>query len=106
VRSHIDGQSPNGVLNLLGNAWEWVDARTFPGKAQIDNLSTESWARDLRPPLSADEAYMQIRGGSFSFLTGARVEDLPQLVYDFAVLPARVGRPEVGFRCAKDAVLQ
>src|SRR5581483_10462578 len=87
VRSHMEGQSPYGILNLVGNAWEWVDARAFPGKAQIDNLAAESWARALHPPLSTDEAYMQIRGGSFSFLTGARAEDLPQLVYDFAILP-------------------
>lgn len=102
VQSHTDGKSPYGVLNLIGNVWEWVDARTFPGKAQIDSLSAESWARALRPPLSPDEPYMQIRGGSFSLLASARAEDLPQLVYDFAVLPARARRPEVGFRCAKD----
>ena len=103
VRSHIDGQSPYGVLNLIGNAWEWVDARVSPGKAQIDNLSAESWARALRPPLSADEPYVQIRGGSFSVLPGAKADALPQLVYDFAILPARAGRPEVGFRCVRDA---
>jgi len=102
VRSHLDGKSPYGVLNIIGNVWEWVDAPVSPGNAQMKNLAAESWARALDPPLSLSESYMQIRGGSYSFLSGARVEDLPQVVYDYAILPARVGRPEVGFRCVKD----
>lgn len=104
VRSHSGGASPFGVLNLIGNAWEWVDAPAVPGKEQVESLMKESWARALRPPLSSDEAFMQIRGGSYSFLTDAQPKDIPQLVYDFAILPARAHRPEVGFRCAKDAI--
>jgi formylglycine-generating enzyme required for sulfatase activity len=105
VRSHLDGKSPYGVLNLIGNVWEWVDAPVSPGKAQMKNLAGESWARALDPPLSLTESYMQIRGGSYSFLSGARVEDLPQVVYDYAILPVRIGRPEVGFRCVKDVAI-
>jgi formylglycine-generating enzyme required for sulfatase activity len=104
VRSHPDGRSPYGVFNMIGNVWEWVDAPAFPSKAQMSSLAAESWARALKPPLSLSETYTQIRGGSYSFLSGARSEDLPQLVYDYAILPARVGRPEVGFRCVKDVV--
>jgi formylglycine-generating enzyme required for sulfatase activity len=103
VSSHPEGRSPYGVLNQVGNVWEWVDAPVMPDQAQIRNLSSEPWAKILRPALSRQEKYTQIRGGSFSFLSEARLEDLPQLVSDFAVLPARVGRPEVGFRCARDA---
>lgn len=103
VGSHPEGRSPYGVLNVVGNVWEWVDATKAPDEAQVRNLSSEPWAKALHPPLSLDEKYMQIRGGSFSFLSEARLQDLPQVVSDFAILPARVGRPEVGFRCAKDA---
>ena len=103
VGSHPEGRSPYGVLNLVGNVWEWIDAPVMPDEAAMRNLLSERWAKTLRPPLGPQEKYTQIRGGSFSFLSDARPQDLPQVVSDFAILPARVGRPEVGFRCARDA---
>jgi formylglycine-generating enzyme required for sulfatase activity len=102
VISHSDGQTPYGALNMLGNVWEWVDKPETPSEDQYANLWKQTWGRQLQPPLSRDEPYRQIKGGCFLFLSTSKLADLPSLVYDSAVLPIRVGRPEVGFRCARD----
>ncbi len=103
VDSFPAGASPYGALNMVGNVWEWVDTPAFPSPRAYQFLLKEPWARQLLPALSPSEEYKQIRGGSYSFLEQSPVSDLPSLVNDYGVLPARVGRPEVGFRCAKDA---
>jgi serine/threonine-protein kinase len=102
VSSHPDGKSPYGALNMVGNVYEWVDETDTPDDAQYAYLRKRDWVRHLRPALRRDEAYKQIRGGSYSFLGGYKLSDLPSLIYDSSVLPIRVARPEVGFRCAKD----
>ena len=99
VDSYPQGASPYGVLNLLGNVWEWVDERERPDESTLKQLANQDWARKLKPPPRLDETYVQIRGGSY---LANRPEDLAALVYGSALLPSRVRRPDVGFRCVKD----
>jgi serine/threonine-protein kinase len=99
VTSYREGASPYGVVNLVGNVWEWVDAREQPDAGTLKQLHSLNQVQELRPALSAEEAFVQIRGGSF---LGSKLEEPERLVYGSALLPGRVRLPDVGFRCAKD----
>jgi serine/threonine-protein kinase len=102
VDSRADGASPYGVLNLVGNVWEWVDAHGQPDKEQVRRLHDDF--KSFHPPISADEPFVQIRGGSYRYPTpkSLPLEQWPALTSDFGYLPARLARPDVGFRCAMD----
>jgi formylglycine-generating enzyme required for sulfatase activity len=83
---------------MLGNVWEWVDhpARLEPNEfQQFAKLHPE-----LAPPLSPEEPAYRIRGGSFQVFLPR--EDRKRLAYEFAVMPARLKGPDLGFRCARD----
>ncbi len=90
VESNLNGASPYGAINMLGNVWEWV-SKAEPLEA--DDLREYV----LNPPVTADERAFQIRGGSFQ-----QALDLHQAVWDFAVAPTRLKRADIGFRCARD----
>jgi formylglycine-generating enzyme required for sulfatase activity len=99
VESFERGASPYGALHMVGNVWEWTSE---PARAP-DNDQFERFARmfrELRPPLSRDEAFFQVRGGSFRF--APRPEEAGRLCSDFSPMPARVRRADIGFRCAKN----
>jgi serine/threonine-protein kinase len=98
VESHLDGASPYGALNLVGNVWEWINEPAKPDPRQIANLRKQFLY--LKPPLQSTEIYMQIRGGSFR--DPIRPEDLPNFVWDFSAFPARAAAPEIGFRCVRN----
>ena len=88
VGSFRDGAGPSGVLDMAGNAWEWV--ADYYG-AEYDPDAT------IAPRGPATGVYRVIRGGSWatpSFLERAamRSQGLP----DQRSL-------ELGFRCAEDA---
>jgi len=100
VVSNLEGASPYKVLNLIGNVWEWVDEPAKPEAEHIANLKRQ--LKHLKPPLRADEPYMEIRGGSYQDMI--RPADLPTLVWDFGAFPARAAGPEIGFRCVKDVL--
>jgi serine/threonine-protein kinase len=96
VTSHPEGASPYGALNMLGNAWEWVDARTpAPSDAEFSRYATTF---KLTPALSPSEPFYQIRGGSYRYF----VQNVAALLYDSSPAPARARKPDIGFRCARD----
>jgi formylglycine-generating enzyme required for sulfatase activity len=82
VGSHPGGNSPEGIVDLAGNVWEWT--------ATADVLHPDSRGRGGAP------AYV-VRGGGWSdtdprnLTAGRRAKDRPQW---------RLA--DLGFRCAKD----
>ena len=100
VGSHSAAASPFGALNFLGNAWEWV---ATPASAPRDDAEFARYAQqyfgNLTPPLSRDEPWYQIRGGSYA---DPPADQAARLVWDFVSFPARARQNDVGFRCAAD----
>ena len=90
VASFSEGASPSGALNMLGNVWEWVDELKTPSPQALQHF-----AAILKPPPTAAEPWYVIRGGSFN----ERLSDA--YLWDFATVPARFHRKDIGFRCAK-----
>jgi len=93
------GASPCGALNMVGNAWEWVNTPATPPQG-TDFVAYEKMFKDLSPALSPAEAFFQVRGGSFRFYVPAG--ETPALVHDSSSIPARARKPDIGFRCARD----
>ena len=52
ARDGVDGETPNGVRQLIGNVWEWVDAQFYP-------------AAERGVSVLLDQAMAEIRGGAF-----------------------------------------
>jgi serine/threonine-protein kinase len=95
------GKSPYGALNLLGNAWEWVDDVAPAPKGKYFREYQEIWFPHLVPPLSATEPFYHARGGAYDFFLP--VDKTPDLLSDpGSPLPARARKKDVGFRCAMD----
>jgi formylglycine-generating enzyme required for sulfatase activity len=92
VDSFQGGESPWHVLNLVGNAWEFVDQFQTPSEGAL-----KAFRKLLQPPPTATEPWYTVRGGSF------RQPSLGSLIYDWAAVPARYHSDDIGFRCAKDA---
>ncbi len=92
VDSFPQGASPYGVLQMAGNAWEFVDELITPSAGAL-----QSFAKLLSPPPAADEPWYTIHGGAF---------DIPLVenaAFEWSAVPARFRAPDIGFRCAKDA---
>ena len=85
VRSLSAGNTPNGVRQLVGNVWEWVDAQFYP--------NAESGVSIL-----LDQTMGEIRGGAFD-----------TYFHSQATCQFRTGQPllfrglNVGFRCCVSA---
>ena len=85
------GASPYGVLQMAGNAWEFVAERVTPSDQAL-----QIFAELLDPPPRRDEDWFTIRGGSY-------FEPLPKNVtYEWGAVPARYRGVNIGFRCVKD----
>jgi formylglycine-generating enzyme required for sulfatase activity len=100
AESNLPGASPCGALNMVGNVWEWVNTPAAPPQGGEFAAYREMF-RDLTPALSPAEPYYQVRGGSYRFYIP--LEQAPALVHDSSPVPARARKPDIGFRCAKDA---
>ena len=81
VDSFITGNTPNGVGQLVGNVWEWVDTQFYPNSEEGISVYL-------------DEAMAEIRGGAFD-----------TYFHSQATCQFRTGHPllfrgpNVGFRC-------
>jgi formylglycine-generating enzyme required for sulfatase activity len=86
VGSYPQGASLAGVVDMIGNAWEWVadEFSLYPG-------NTES-----TPELDPAVTYRVIRGGAYD---GNKVNDATYRGF----LDGSQPYPKVGFRCAKSA---
>lgn len=92
VSSFPNGKSPFGALNMCGNVWEWVNAYS---KLEPDEVSAIQAHLALVPPLTRQDHFYKIKGGAYTYKLSA------DLISDFASMPAKVGFPDIGFRCAK-----
>jgi serine/threonine-protein kinase len=88
VADFAGGASPYGALNMLGNAWEWVDQATAPSDDTLASFKGSNF--------SANEPWYNIRGLSF------RAPWKDTGLSDKATIPARLTAPDIGFRCVKD----
>jgi eukaryotic-like serine/threonine-protein kinase len=85
------GASPYGVLQMAGNAWEFVDELITPSGGAM-----QAFAKIMSPPPTADEPWYTIRGGAF---------DIPLVenaAFEWSAVPARFRAPNIGFRCVKN----
>jgi len=90
VTSFENSQSPSGVLNMAGNVWEFVDEPRKPSPEAVANFRSL-----LSPPVTADEPWYVMMGGSFDM-------PLPKNVtFELASVPGRFKANDIGFRCVK-----
>ncbi len=87
------GASPYGALQMIGNAWEWVNDPRSPTDEEV-----ESYTHRMHPPLASDELWFAVRGGGFDYS-----QLTPLLVWDAKSAPERWLSDDIGFRCVKDA---
>jgi formylglycine-generating enzyme required for sulfatase activity len=91
VSDFPSGASPFGALQMVGNAWEFVDQQRPPSPQALKGFPT------LKPPPSAEEPWYMIRGQSY----GEPLLDA--VMWDSAPVPARWKNIYIGFRCVKNA---
>ena len=92
VNSFAGGASPFHAVNMVGNAWEFVDRLQTPSGGALDAFS-----RLLQPPPTANEPWYTIRGGAYN----TNLTD--NILWDSGTVPARFHAGNIGFRCARDA---
>ncbi len=98
VNSYSAGASPYGVLNMVGNVWEWTATISPIPPGQFDQY--RQGFPDLKPPVSETDTFYQTRGGSYMFVMA--LHHWEDLVWDPSSVPARVRRPAIGFRCVQE----
>lgn len=85
--------SPDGILNLCGNVWEWTATLEQPDDEML--IGVRAHFHDLKPPLSRTEPWYAMRGGAFD------IDLSPDILVDRSVMAARLHHDNIGFRCAK-----
>jgi len=78
------------AYQMAGNAWEMVDAGVTPDDATVAKFATL-----LTPAPTAQEKWIQIRGGSFQTPVAEAA------AYKWTAIPERYAASDIGFRCAK-----
>src|SRR5205814_6905517 len=62
VNAFSKGATPSGILQMVGNAWEWIDE---PSSPSADPKTVALFKEQIQPPLAPDEPWYPIRGLSF-----------------------------------------
>lgn len=88
VGTWSDSNSYYKVMDLAGNVFEWVDEISKPKPDAITNF-----ARLLKPAPTADDLWVQIRGGSFA------MDLIDKVSVEWSTVPSRFKGPDIGFRC-------
>jgi eukaryotic-like serine/threonine-protein kinase len=87
------GASPYGALQMIGNAWEFVDQTRIPSQGMRAYFQDK-----LQPPAAGNEPWYEIRGESFKDDTIDK-----NVIWDGAPVPIRWHDLNIGFRCVRDA---
>jgi len=101
VRSLSKGASPFGVMQMTGNAWEWVhdwyDAKYYDS---TKGATDPAGPTNLVDPVTGQPKYRYrgLRGGSWSGIPSEL-----RTAYRYRLLPSMYAN-DIGFRCAKSAV--
>jgi formylglycine-generating enzyme required for sulfatase activity len=74
---------------MVGNVWEMLEGPVIPTAEDLARFA------QLTPPATADEKWIQIRGGSFNTPLADAV------TYQYRAIPERYAALDIGFRCAK-----
>jgi formylglycine-generating enzyme required for sulfatase activity len=85
-----EGASPYGVLDMVGNVWEWT------GSWYLKYPGSEFHSDDF------GEKYKVIRGGGWGGVGHYTLSHFYRAAYRFYIDPA-IAFNDAGFRCAKDA---
>ena len=75
---------------MAGNVWEFVDEQRKPSPGAVENFRSL-----LSPPVTSDEPWYVMMGGSFE------VPLLKNVTFEWASVPARFKSNDIGFRCVK-----
>lgn len=87
VESMPESATPEGVLHLAGNAWEWVEDPRKPTPEIVKAFAAFK--------ATNEEPWTTMRGGGFDFdIRGASA-------FEFNTVPAKLKIPSLGFRCVK-----
>jgi formylglycine-generating enzyme required for sulfatase activity len=91
VNSFPKGGSPFRVVNMVGNAAEWVDEKAVPSPQAV-----QSFANVLKPAPTNQEPWYVTKGGSFAKPLSAG------MLQNFEGAPKRYTAADVGFRCIRN----
>ncbi|MBC7925568.1 MAG: SUMF1/EgtB/PvdO family nonheme iron enzyme [Bryobacteraceae bacterium] len=87
-----EGGSQYNILQMAGNAAEFVRTVNPPTPADVERMASQ-----MTPAPTAKEAWYGVKGGAFNQTLAAA------LPWKYEAVPARFHSPFVGFRCVRDA---
>lgn len=89
--SPVKSFQPYPEYQMAGNAWEMVEGPVRPSPEDV-----AGFANLLKPPPTAAESWVAVRGGSFQASLSAAV------AWKSHLIPERYSAADIGFRCVKD----